>query len=160
MSTFEFLEAEDWNALLTRVEALEALSHTILSLSDDDPIKGNATPYEGVGTEASRDDHVHSDLSRDPDYDSGLYDVSANTTSTKTHSLGTTNLMVLLTGRTSGSTIHRRYGGGRFGIKGGPHPHDVYGTHIEYITTTTIQVRILTDEYDWDYLRIQCWKLW
>lgn len=56
MSVFKFLEAEDWNALMTRLEALEGAG---ITLSDNIPADMPTTGTAGIGTEASRDDHIH-----------------------------------------------------------------------------------------------------
>ncbi len=84
---------------------------TGVELSDDDPIKGNRTAYEGIGEEASRDDHIHPDLSRDPDYDSGWFGLAQNANVTKTHNIGTSKCLVELHGRTGVGNIHKFYGG-------------------------------------------------
>lgn len=123
-----------------------------LTMSDNDPIKGDVTAYEGVGAAASRDDHVHPDLSRAPDYDSGWFALASGST-TKTHSLGTTELLIQVYGKDGTLGImNMRVGGigGGSGYRGG---------WYDYVTTTQITVNRESGDALWDDWRILIWKL-
>lgn len=132
------------------------ISQKGLTLSDNDPIKGDVTAAEGTGTKASRDDHVHPDLSRDPDYESGYYSYTLGQTRTFTHSLGTVKLFVYILGydSTGTSKFHQKnYGQNTIGTS----TEYSYGAMFRAITTTQIDVFRCVDDEHWD--QINCFIL-
>jgi len=142
------VDAKDWNALIARLEALEGA--TPLALSDDDPIMGDATAYEGVGTDVSRDDHVHPDLNRNPDYDSGWFALAQNTNVNKAHGRGTDQCLVILIGRTGGSDIHKYHGGWSSGGT---------GAWWQTLTSTNVNINRGIADIQFINLRVFVWEL-
>lgn len=137
-------------------KAVKAYADAIsgVGLSDDDPIKGSITAYEGVGAEASRDDHVHPDIARDPNYESGWTALSAGGTVTFTHNLGNANYLIEIWGRDAGGFVsHRNYGFRYIS------PGYSYGAAWQGPLINTLAVRRLAADPHWVTCKVRLWLL-
>ena len=89
---------------------------------------------------------------KDPDYDSGWFAIAVNGTVTKTHNLGTLDVLVQIMGKTSGGDITIRFFGGWAGTA------SVQGGWWQTLTTTQISARRHSNDLQWPNFRFMLWK--
>jgi hypothetical protein len=89
-----------------------------------------------------------------PDYDSGFFNPSQGERATLTHNLGTTNVLVYMTGTAGGTSgIHQiQYGSDAVAT-------NQYGAYWYGLTTTSITIYRLPNDVNWIWIRVQIWKL-
>jgi len=119
------------------------------------PSPVDATAAEGSSEEFVRKDHVHRGLDTDPDYDSGWVAIARGGSATKTHDLGTANLLVENTCKDGANIGNQRIGRSYYGIPN----QGASGFWFDNLTTTQVRLVRGPKEYYIDSFRVRIWKM-
>jgi hypothetical protein len=108
-----------------------------------------------VATQQSQINNLGAELATKlgaPDYDSGWFAINPGSYIILTHNLGTTNVLVYMVGRISGTIDQVEYGGDANG-------QSSYGANWYGLTTTQIWINRMSQDIWWPEIRVFMWIL-